>query len=219
MIHPPDPPEQPAVASIDHHTDFGGGTLSPYGREHAGDLRQSGNGVQSRDDDPLGGGQQRRGPLVRRKRKIDENMGEAPRHFVEQSGERLQTQVANLQRTARRSEDYEPARMTACKNVKEVIVEPFRRLQYLLDLNLRRDVQVVAHVARLEVEVDQGDPAVLTALALEQLDGRLDRERRIAHAARARDKAHHDRPRKRSCGAGYDAAKDVERLARQSRLG
>ena len=90
--------------------------------------------------------------------------------------------------------------MTARENVEELIVQPFGRLEDLLQLNLRRDVEVVAHVACLEVQIDQGDAIVLPALPLHQLNGRLDHQRRIAHAARARDERDHNRPRKRRRG-------------------
>jgi len=74
-------------------------------------------------------------------------------------------------------------------------------------------------VARLEVEVDQGDPTLLPALAFHQLNGRLDCERRIADPACARDEGHDDRPLKRRGGTGCDPAKDVEGFPRQPALG
>src|SRR5260370_9452519 len=70
--------------------------------------------------------------------------------------------------------------MATGEDAEQVVVETVRRRNDLLDLEFRRDVQVVADMARLEIEVDERDLAVLRNLAIEEMNSRLHCKRRIA---------------------------------------
>ena len=102
-----------------------------------------------------------------------------------------------------------------------MIVEPVGSGDNLLELKLGRDVEIVAHVARLEIKIDERDPGAFGRLVLDQMDGGFDRERRIADASRARRERNHDRRFTRDIVSGWraDASDNVENFVRQSGLG
>ena len=86
---------------------------------------------------------------------------------VEQDRQGFDAEIADMQRLARRCEDIEAARVAAGENLEQPVVESLRRLDDFLDPEFRRNVQMVANVAGLEVDVDEGDLAAFRRLAPE----------------------------------------------------
>src|SRR5260370_34097416 len=107
--------------------------------------------------------------------------------------------------------------MATGEDAEQVVVETVRRRNDLLDLEFRRDVQVVADMARLEIEVDERDLAVLRNLATDELNSGFDRKRRIADAAGAGNEGYDDWLVRRETlpRGGADPPEDVEDFLRQ----
>jgi hypothetical protein len=100
--------------------------------------------------------------------------------------------IEDTQRTARRRENLQSARMLAGEDPEQVVIETLRRRDDFADLNFRLDIQIIANVAGLEIEVEKRDFAVLRRRPVEETDGGLDGKRRIADAAGAWDKGNDD---------------------------
>ena len=82
------------------------------------------------------------------------------RHAIEQGGQSLDAEIASVKAAAARRKDVQSARMVADEGAQQLIVEPLRRGDDLLELKFGRDVEIVAHVARLEVKIDERDLGV-----------------------------------------------------------
>ena len=74
-------------------------------------------------------------------------------------------------------------------------------------------------MAGLEVDVDEGDLAAFRRLALNELDGRLDRERRIADAAGAGQERDDEGLIRRARSRGADASDDGENFLGRRAVG
>ena len=111
--------------------------------------------------------------------------------------------------------------MMADEGAQQLVVEPVGCGDNLLELKLGRDVEIVAHVARLEIKIDQRDPGAFGRLVFHEMDGGFDGEGRIADASRARRERNHDRRigRASSLAGRADASDNVENFLRQSGLG
>ena len=108
--------------------------------------------------------------------------------------------------------------MAGDENVEQRAVEPVRRVDDLIDLQLGLDVEIVADVARLEVEIDQADLRVLRRLAFGEQHRGFHRQRRISDAAGARQERQHRRTAQRGNRGGrlsVDAGDDFEDVGRQ----
>src|SRR5438105_4566732 len=86
----------------------------------------------------------------------------------------------------------QPTRMTADEDIEELVIEPIRIVHDLLDLQPRLNVEIVAYVTSLKIEIDDADSALTRSLVGLELHGRLERECRVANAAGARDKRDSD---------------------------
>ena len=131
-------------------------------------------------------------------------------HALEQGRQGFDAEIADVQRIARRGEDVHAARMAAGEDLEQSVVESLGLVDDFLDLEFRRDVQIVADVAGLEVEVDEGNLAAFRRLAPDELDGRFDRERRIADAAGAGQERDDDRLVRGARPGRSDARDDAE---------
>jgi hypothetical protein len=114
-------------------------------------------------------------------------------HAIEQRGQRLDPEVAAVKPAAARGKDIESARVAADERAQQLVVETPWRTDDLVELKLGRNVEVVAHVARLEIKIHERDPDVLCRLVPDQMDGGFDCKRRIADSPRTGHKRDNDR--------------------------
>ena len=98
-----------------------------------------------------------------------------------------------------------------------MVVETVGGGDNLLELKFWRNVEVVAHVARLEIKIDERDLGAFGRLGPHEMDGGFDREGGIADASRARRERNHCRRFARDilCGRRADASDNVENFVRQ----
>ena len=78
--------------------------------------------------------------------------------------------------------------MVSCECFEQVVVESLGSAGELLDLQARFAVQIVAHVARLEIKIDHTNLALLRFLILFEIGRRFQYERRIADTSGAGNK-------------------------------
>src|SRR6266568_4670140 len=76
--------------------------------------------------------------------------------------------------------------MTADEDIEELVIEPIRIVHDLLDLQPRLNIEIVADVTSLKIEIDDADSALTRSLVGLELHSRLERKRRVANAAGAR---------------------------------
>src|SRR6266568_4139927 len=82
--------------------------------------------------------------------------------------------------------------MTADEDIEELVIEPIRIVHDLLDLQPRLNIEIVADVTSLKIEIDDADSTLTRGLVGLELHGRLERKRRVANAAGARDERNRD---------------------------
>ena len=175
--------EEAGLATIDDGSDLSvDPAFGPNGAHGFRCLSQTGDGVDAGHQNSLRCGQERNRPDVGRDRQIDDDICIVMGHAFEQRRQDFDARIADVQAIARRREDVHAARMGAGEGLEELVVESTGLVDDFPNLEFRRDVQIVADVAGLEVEVDDGNFAVLRRLAPDKLDGRFDRQRRIADA-------------------------------------
>src|SRR5271156_2877994 len=111
--------------------------------------------------------------------------------------------------------------MAANESAQQLVVQTPWRSDNLVELKLGRDIEIVADVAGLEIEIDERDLGVLRRFVPDEMDGGFDRQRRIADSARAGNKRDNHRrfdrvsvPRRRA-----DAPNNLENFLRESGLG
>ena len=83
--------------------------------------------------------------------------------------------------------------MAADESAQQLVVQAPRRSDDLVELKLGRDVEVVAHVAGLEIEIHERDLGAGCRLVPDKMDRGFDRERGIADSPRAGNKRDNDR--------------------------
>src|SRR6266540_860 len=108
------------------------------------------------------------------------------------------------------------------EKLKQLRVEALRVRRNFFDLQSWFDVEVVAHVARLKIAIEQADAFVARALLGFQLYGGLDRDRRGSHPPGARHKSRYHGPAALSrCSGdlGFPARDDVENILRRTAAG
>ena len=181
------------------------------------DLPQAWNGVEAGDQNPLRRREQGKRPGMNRERQIDDDRGISLRHAIEQCGQGLDAEIAGVKPAAACRQHIQSARMMADEGAQQMVVETVRGGDDLLKLKLGRDVEIVAHVARLEIKIDKRDLGALRRFVLDQMDGGFDREGRIADAACARRERNHDRGFAGGVVSGRraDPSDDVENFVRQ----
>src|SRR5262245_55348594 len=86
----------------------------------------------------------------------------------------------------------QPGRMTADEDLEKLVIKPLGAVQNLLDLQARLDIEIIADVTSLKVEIDDANPALARRLVGLELDGRLEHERRVADTPGARNKRNGD---------------------------
>src|SRR5271170_3070439 len=118
------------------------------------------------------------------------------RHAVEQRGQGLDVEITGVKSAAARGKNIQPARMAANEGAQQLVVQTPWRSDDLVELKLGRDVEVVADVAGLEIEIHERDLCVRRRLVPDKMDGGFDRERRIAYSPRAGNKRDNWRRRK-----------------------
>ena len=72
-------------------------------------------------------------------------------------GQGLDAEIAGVKPAAACREDIQSARMMADEGAQQLVVETLRGGDNLLELKLGRDVEIVAHMARLEIKIDKRD--------------------------------------------------------------
>ena len=151
--------EEADIASVDHRSHVGRDRgLLAQGPKRFLDLSQARNGVEPGDQDALRRREQWKRPGMNGERQIDDDRGIALRHPIEQRGQSLDAEIAGVKPAAARRQHIQPARVMADEGAQQMVVETIRGGDNLLELKLGRDVEVVAHVARLEIKIDECDP-------------------------------------------------------------
>ena len=112
-----------------------------------------------------------------RKRHVGDDEGIAVGHALQYRGQGVEPKIADMQWTARSSENLQSARMLAGEDPQQLVVKALRRGNDFVDLELWRNIQIIAHMACLEIEVDKRDLAVLRQGAVNQVNGGLNGER------------------------------------------
>ena len=186
--------QEAEVASVDHRSHFRSdrGFLAQRSKRLL-DLPQARNGVEAGDQNPLRRREQGKRPGMNGERQIDDDRGISLRHPIEQCGQSLDAEIAGVKPAAACRQHVQSARMMADEGAQQMVVETVRSGDNLLELKFWRDVEIVAHVARLEIKIDKRDLGAFGRLGSHQLDGGFDREGGIAHASRARRERNHGR--------------------------
>jgi len=83
--------------------------------------------------------------------------------------------------------------MVADEKLEQLRVQPFRVARDFVDLHARLDIEIVADVTVLKIEIEQHDSAAARSLGGLDLNADLDGERAVAHAAGARRECYHHR--------------------------
>src|ERR1700690_361188 len=94
-------------------------------------------------------------------RQIDDDRGISLRHAIEQGGQSLDAEIAGVKPAAACRQDVQSARMMADEGAQQMVVETFGSGDNLFELKLGRNVEIVAHMARLEIQIDKRDPGAL----------------------------------------------------------
>ena len=158
---------------------------------------------------------------MNRERQINDDRGITLRHPIEQCGQSLDAEIAGVEPAAACRQHVQSARMMADEGVEQMVVETVRSGDDLLELKFWRNVEIVAHMARLEIEIDKRDPGAFGRLVFHELHGGFDGEGGIAHASRARRERNHGRRFARGVISGRcaDPSDNVENFVRQPGLG
>src|SRR5262245_8825840 len=82
--------------------------------------------------------------------------------------------------------------MVADEQIEQLAVKPFRTVLDLAQLQPRLDVEMVANVAGLQIEVEQADAPIPGLLVQLQLDRRLDGQGRVTDPTCARQEPDND---------------------------
>src|SRR5271170_2994183 len=108
--------------------------------------------------------------------------------------------------------------MMADEGAQQMVVETVRGGDNLFKLKLGRDVEIVAHMAQLEIKIDERDLGASGRLGSYQMDRGFDREGGIADASRARRERNHGRRFARDILSGRraDPSDNVENFVLQS---
>ncbi len=205
VIAPGNAAEEASPAPVDRDRDAARGLRHVADRgQRLHHLSQSGDRVQPDDDGGIRGLDDLRCPGEPGERQVDQDQVVARRRDAEQCVERRDVEIAVLELGARRSNDVEPAAVVADEDVEQLVIEPLGIGGDLLDLQARLDVEIIAGLAGLEIEVDETDVAPARRLVDLELDGGFDQQRRIAHAARARYERDCHGPLPGRAGLGLD---------------
>src|SRR5262245_51191514 len=86
----------------------------------------------------------------------------------------------------------QPGPMTTDEDLEQLVIEPLRVVQNLLDLQAWLDIEIVADVTSLEIEIDDARPALARRFISLELDGRLEHKRRVPDATGARNERNGD---------------------------
>src|SRR5580658_1418760 len=148
MVGPDHLAQEAEVASVDHGPNVSGDQhLRAQGAKRLLDLPQARDGVESGDENPPRRGEQRNCPRVHRERQIDDDVVVSMSHAVEQGGQGLDVEIADVKSAAARSEDVQSARMAANESAQQLVVQTPWRSDNLIELKLGRDIEIVADVA------------------------------------------------------------------------
>lgn len=177
----------PAILIATRQLTQRGATCSAHRRQRFNGLPKARNCIQAGHDHAVRGRHHRISPCEPGDGQIDQDQVVALRREIEECVNRRDPQVAKIQLAARRGKRMQPACMTADEDIKELSIEPFRVIQNFLNLETRLDVEIVANVTSLEIQVDDAYGAVAGGLGGLELDGDLERERSVADAASAWD--------------------------------
>ena len=111
---------------------------------------------------------------MNREGQIDDDGAVSLRHAIEQCRQGLDTEIAGMKPAAASRQDVQSARMMADEGAQQLVVETLGCGDNLFKLKLGCDVEVVAHVARLEIKIDQSDFGVLARLVFHEMNGGFD---------------------------------------------
>src|ERR1700722_20395054 len=101
---------------------------------------------------------------MNRERQIDDDGRVSLRHAIEQCRQGLDAEIARVKAAAACREDIQSARMMADEGIQQLIVETIGGGDNFLELKLGRDVEIVAHVARLKIKIDERHLGALVRL-------------------------------------------------------
>src|SRR5271169_2912331 len=90
-------------------------------------------------------------------RQIDDDRRISLRHAIEQGGQSLDAEIAGVKPAAACRQDVQSARVMADEGAEQMVVETLWSGDDFFKLKLGCDVEVVAHMARLEIEIDKRD--------------------------------------------------------------
>src|SRR5690242_19544143 len=83
--------------------------------------------------------------------------------------------------------------MMADELLEQLSVEPLRMAGKLFNVQPGLDVEVIAEVASLEIQIDEAYPTILCRFGAPNLNSRLNRNGRIPYTASARNKGNNQR--------------------------
>lgn len=224
MLAPRDAAERADFATIDDDKNSAAnGRLAADGGQRFRDLPKARYDVQAGDEDALRSGEHMDRPWPPLDRQVDDDDVVALRKSFEKGVQSLDVQFDMAQPAARRGEDMEATIVTAAEHFKQVRVEPLRGSDQFVDLQLRLDVEIVADMAGLDVEVDEADLPTGAALRPDELKRGLRRQRRVADAAGARQEGNDVGPARRGGGRrgrspAALACDNVENLLQRRRI-
>src|ERR1700730_12712987 len=81
------------------------------------------------------------------------------------------------------------------EDLEKLTIEAFGIGRYFLDVKTRLDVEIVADVTVLEVQIDQADPTICRRFSCSQLHRHFNGQGTISDATRTWNKQNQDRPR------------------------
>src|SRR5262245_9057974 len=86
----------------------------------------------------------------------------------------------------------QPTAMAADENLEQLVIEPLGVVQDLLDLQARFDIEIVADVASLKIEVHDANPALARCLVRLELVCRFEHKSQVSGAPCVRIKRNCD---------------------------